>query len=192
MQYKKPYTVIRPDQYKKELAEEKRKRIEILCISIFIILLGLVFGYWTALHISAEELEDGSEEKDTTTTEINDIRESIDNINEQIELLNNKIENEVDRLDEENQIINNYLIIQNDLNDIQDQVNQLEELAEEPEESEEIVEDIIVDTESRLMGDWVLDYPYIRGTLEILVLLIAFIFLWNLVYCLFKLISGDR
>ena len=145
---KKPYTVIRPADMKKMQDKERIKK-EIICISIFIILLGLVLGYWTAFHISAEESEDGTKEEDTTTTDIKDIKESINDINEQIELLNNKIENEVDRLDEENQIINNYLIIQNDLNDIQEQVNQIEEQSVKAEEPEEIEEDIIVDTENR-------------------------------------------
>ena len=51
---------------------------------------------------------------------------------------------------------------------------------------------MIDDYITELMGDWILDYPYIRGTLEILVLIIAFIFLWNLVYFLGRLLTGER
>jgi len=43
-----------------------------------------------------------------------------------------------------------------------------------------------------LLGDWLEDYPYLRGTADFLVLLIAFIFLWNLIYFLGRLITGDR
>lgn len=43
-----------------------------------------------------------------------------------------------------------------------------------------------------LLGEWINDYPYIKATGYFLFILIAFLFLSNLLYWLGKLISGER
>ena len=43
-----------------------------------------------------------------------------------------------------------------------------------------------------IMGEWITDYPYIRATSQFIFILIAFLFLWNLLYWLGKLLSGER
>ena len=51
-----------------------------------------------------------------------------------------------------------------------------------------MIDDYIVE----LLGEWIQDYPYIRATADYLVLIIAFIFLFNLNYFLGKLLTGER
>lgn len=43
-----------------------------------------------------------------------------------------------------------------------------------------------------IVGEWITDYPYLYATAEFLFILIAFIFLSNLLYWLGKLLAGER
>lgn len=45
---------------------------------------------------------------------------------------------------------------------------------------------------TEFLGEWVADYPYIFGTIEIVIILIALIFLQNMLYALTKFIAGER
>jgi len=140
--YKKPYKVVRPEIEDRETAQDKI-RIEVIVCGILIIFLGLFLGYWTAFHISADELEDTTE--NGNTEDISEVKEDIEDIQDEIDELKEKLEEEIERLDDENQIINNYLIIQNDLNDLQTKVD------EYVQEQEEVIEnDPLLDAEPLL------------------------------------------
>lgn len=43
-----------------------------------------------------------------------------------------------------------------------------------------------------LIGEWIQDYPYLRGSIGAVFIVIAFIFLNNMMYRLGQLLSGDR
>lgn len=41
-------------------------------------------------------------------------------------------------------------------------------------------------------GEWLIDYPYLIVTIEIVLTIIMLIFLYNFCYWLIKLLGGDR
>ena len=151
----KPYKVILPEIEDKETIKEGIRKEVIIC-GILIIFLGLFLGYWTALHISADELDDGGGDTNTEDT-IEEIKDTIEDIQDAIDELNEKLNDEVERLDEENQIINNYMIIQSDLNDIQTRVDEYAQSQEEIIEDEPLLDnEPLLDIEERFQY-----YPFV-------------------------------
>lgn len=41
-------------------------------------------------------------------------------------------------------------------------------------------------------GEWIADYPYMVGTIELVLTIIALIFLYNFCYWLIRLLGGER
>lgn len=149
----------------KEDKEHIQMRWQICIIGALIIFLGLVFGYWTASHIYAEDgiTEPNTESTDTEQTTITE--EDIEMINERLDELANEIDDKIQQLDEDTTLILNYLELQNAVNDLQSQV---EELASPEEQIEEpIEEEIILDTETQYQY-----FPYIMVIIYMLGILV--------------------
>lgn len=41
-------------------------------------------------------------------------------------------------------------------------------------------------------GDWIENYPYMVGTIQLVIMIIMMIFLYNFTYWLVRLLGGDR